>query len=247
MNFETISRKIEENKLLEFGSIFSKSIELFKKVWVQGFITLLLTMVCILPFYLIAYIPIIAGGISDPEMLQHEELSLPVIIGLVVSTPILMIGIMTISLGLMAAFLRICRYKDENENRADDYFYYIKNGRLRKLVILASIYLGLSILGMLTCGIGLIYLVVPLSLVPAFLAFDENLSPMEIVKLSFQLGNKNWLVIFGLIIIMGIVAELGIILCFIGILFTAMLSKVPIYYMYKDGVGFTTEEYLEGT
>ena len=61
---------------------------------------------------------------------------------------------------------------------------------------------------------------------------------MEIVKASFQLGNKNWLVIFGLIIVMGIVAELGIILCGIGLLFTAMLSKIPLYFIYKDGVGF---------
>jgi len=31
---------------------------------------------------------------------------------------------------------------------------------------------------------------------------------------------------------------LGFVLCCIGVLFTVMLSKVPAYYMYKDGVGF---------
>ena len=153
-----------------------------------------------------------------------------------------MLGVMTISLSLMAAFLRICKLKDLNENGSDDYFFYFKNGRLRKVVILASMYLGLSILGMIACGVGLIYLAVPLSLVPAFLAFNDDLSPMEIMKSSFQLGNKNWLVIFGLIILMGLVAELGIVLCFVGVLFTAMLSKIPVYYMYKDGVGFSNRE-----
>ena len=58
------------------------------------------------------------------------------------------------------------------------------------------------------------------------------------VKASFALGNKNWLVIFGLVLVTGIVAELGFLLCCVGVLFTAMLSKVPTYYMYKDGVGF---------
>lgn len=245
MKFEMITRKIDDSNPLEFGTSFSKSFELFKKVWVQGFIVLLLTTVCILPFYILAYLPLIAAGITDPEMLQHEELSPPIIIGLIVSIPIVMIAVMTISLGFMAAFLRICKIKDLNENSSDDYFFYFKNGRLRKLVILASIYLGLTVLGMLACGVGLIYLVVPLSLIPAFLAFHDELSPMEIVKASFQLGNKNWLVIFGLLLVMGFLAELGIILCIVGIFFTAMLSKVPVYYMYKDGIGFSAEEGLE--
>ena len=67
---------------------------------------------------------------------------------------------------------------------------------------------------------------------------------MEIVKASIRLGNKNWFVIFGLIIVMGFIAELGIILCFVGIFFTAMLAKIPMYYMYKDGVGFSENEAL---
>lgn len=241
MDFESVRKRIEESSPLDFASIFSRSIELFKKVWVQGFIIVLLTLVCILPLYLLAWIPMIAGGISDPEMLRQEELSLPVILGLMTSIPIMIIGVMTISLGLMAAFLRICKLKDFNENGSDDYFFYFKKGRLRKVVILASMYLGLSILGIFTCGIGMIYLVVPLSLVPAFLAFNDDLSPIEIMKSSFQLGNKNWPIILGLIIVMGLVAELGIILCFVGVFFTAMLAKIPVYYMYKDGVGFSNE------
>lgn len=66
---------------------------------------------------------------------------------------------------------------------------------------------------------------------------------MEINKASFALGNKNWLVIFGLviiiiIIIMGGLAEFGVILCCVEIFFTAMLANAPTYYIYKYGVGF---------
>lgn len=110
-----------------------------------------------------------------------------------------------------------------------------------KVFTIALLMLGLSFLGMLACGIGIFYLIEPLSLVAAFLAFNEELSAMEIVKASFTLGNRNWLVIFGLVIIMGILAEFGIILCCVEILFTAMLSKVPMYFIYKDGVGFEDE------
>ncbi|MGI9551857.1 MAG: hypothetical protein ACR2MT_11705, partial [Aurantibacter sp.] len=74
MNFETVSNKIKEQGALDFGSIFSRSIELFKQVWVQGFVTLLLTMVCILPFYIIIYLPMLAMGISDPQALENGEL-----------------------------------------------------------------------------------------------------------------------------------------------------------------------------
>lgn len=238
MNLERVNQKINERPPLEFGSIFSRSIDLFKKVWLQGFITLLLTFITILPFYVMIYIPMIAAGITDPEMLRSEDPPAIVVISMVVLFPIVLIGAITFSMALNAAFLRICKQKDLNESASDDYFYFFKDGRLGRILILSLIVLGLSLLGMLACGIGMIYLVVPISLFPAFLAFNEELTAMEIVKSSFTLGNKNWLVIFGLVIVMGIVAELGIFLCFIGILFTAMLSKIPAYFMYKDGVGF---------
>lgn len=106
---------------------------------------------------------------------------------------------------------------------------------------MALITIGFVIAGMLTCGFGLIYLGVPLALFPVFLAFDEELSAIEIVKASFALGNKNWLVLFGLLLILGFIAQLGVLLCFVGIFFTAMLSRVSIYYAYKDGVGFKDE------
>ncbi|MGB3149231.1 MAG: hypothetical protein WBB27_01100 [Maribacter sp.] len=241
MNQETINQRISERPSLEFGSIFSRSIDLFKNVWLQGFITILLTFVTILPFYIIIYIPMIAAGITDPEMLRSDEPPVMVMVAMAILMPFFLIGVITFGLALNAAFLRICRQKDMGENGSDDYFYFFREGRLGKIVILSLITLGLSLLGMLACGIGILYLVVPISLFPGFLAFNQELSAMEIVKASFTLGNKNWLVIFGLVIVMGIVAELGIILCCVGILFTAMLSKIPAYYMYKDGVGFYPE------
>lgn len=50
MNLETLRQTITERPALDFGSIFSASLDLFKKVWMQGFIVLLLTMVAILPY-----------------------------------------------------------------------------------------------------------------------------------------------------------------------------------------------------
>jgi len=238
MNLENLTQHIKNKPDLEFGTIFSRSIELFKKVWLQGVIILLLTFVVILPFYIIMYIPMIAMGITDPEALRQNELPPMVAIAMAILVPVFAVGITTFALALNAAFLKICKQKDLEEVANDDYFYFFKEGRLGKVFILSLYLLGLSLLGALVCGVGAFYVMVPLSLLPAFLAFSNHLSPLEMVKASFTLGNKNWLVIFGLVIIMSFVAQLGIILCCVGVFFTAMLSKVPTYYMYKDGVGF---------
>lgn len=242
MDFQETTRRIAERPLLDFGAILNNSLNLFKKVWVQGFVILLMTFFCMIPIYAIAYLPLLTMGIWNPEMLREEEPSVLMVLTLLAVLPIVLIGAITLSLGLMAAFVRICRSKDLNREDADDYFYFFKAGRLRKLVVLAAMYLGISFLGLLVCGLGMIYLIVPLSLVPAFVAFHEDWSPKEILQASFQLGNKNWLVIFGSLILLGFIAELGIFLCLVGVFFTAMLAKVPIYYMYKDGVGSTGEE-----
>ena len=241
MNFKALSNSIENSNPLDFGSIFGKSIDLFKQVWLQGFIIVILTFLTIIPFYVLIYIPLLIAGVTDPKMLKSEEVPPEIVIPMVILIPLVFLGVMTVSLLLNAAFLRICRNKDLNLSKSDDYFHYFNKKYASKAFLLSLMILGLMVLGLLACGLGIFYLVVPISLIPAFLAFDQELSAKEIVKSSFSLGNKNWLVIFGLIVIMGLVAELGILLCFIGVFFTAMLAKIPVYFMYKDAVGFSSE------
>ena len=242
MNFETVQNKIQEQPPLDFGSIFSRSIEIFKRVWVQGLVTLLLTFACMLPFYLIIYLPMLTTGITDQQAFEQGEVPPMAAFFMIIMTPLVSIAAMVVGIALNAAFLRICKQKDLDRTAKEDYFYFLKKRHLGKLIILSLLTFGISVLGMLACGIGLIYVMVPISLIPAFLAFNEEMAPMEIVKSCFTLGNKNWLVIFGLVVVMGILAQLGILLCFIGVLFTAMLSKVPTYLIYKDGVGFPVLE-----
>lgn len=241
MNFKTLLNDIENSNPLDFGSIFSRSLDLFKHVWLQGFMIVILTFVTIIPFYVLIYIPLLIAGVTDPEMLKSEQAPPEIIIPMVMLLPLMIIAIIAISLLLNAAFLRICRNKDLNLAQSDNYFHYFKKEYVLKALVLSLMMLGLMLLGLLACGLGIIYLVVPISLMPAFLAFKGELSAMEIMKSSFSLGNKNWLVIFGLIIIMGFIAELGVLLCFVGVLFTAMLAKIPVYFMFKDAVGFSSE------
>ena len=79
---------------------------------------------------------------------------------------------------------------------------------------------------------------VPLHLIVVIFAFNENLSVSDIINLSFKLGNKFWLLIFGLIIVSSLIAQLGFILCFVGLFITAFFIHIPIYYFYKETIGF---------
>lgn len=241
MNFTNLSQRINQSAPVEFGTVFNNSVELFKKVWLQGFITLVLTFVSILPFYLMIYLPMVAMGIGDPEVFDHQKIP-PAFAGLMsLIAPISSIGVMTVGVCLNAAFLRICRKYDLNESGSDDYFFYFKKEYLIKALILSLIMVGLSFLGILACGLGIIYLIVPMSLFPAFFAFDRELSALEIMKAGFALGNKNWLMIFLLVLVAGLVSQLGLILCLVGVLFTAMFGKIPIYFIYKDAVGISMD------
>lgn len=241
MNFTNLSERIRQSAPVEFGTVFNNAVELFKKVWVQGFLTLILTFVGILPFYILVYLPMIVMGVSDPDIFENNEVPPAFAWLMTLLMPIITVGVMTVGICLNAAFLRICRKYDLNESGKDDYFFYFKKEYLVKALILSLIMMGLSILGLLACGLGIIYLVVPMSLFPAFFAFDKELTAMEIVKAGFALGNKNWLMIFLLVIVAGLVSQLGAILCLVGVLFTAMFSKIPFYYIYKDAVGISMD------
>lgn len=61
---------------------------------------------------------------------------------------------------------------------------------------------------------------------------------MQIVKLSFNIGTKKWLLSFGLIFLTGLMGMLGIIACGIGVLFTISIIYLPVYFIYKGVVGF---------
>ena len=72
-----------------------------------------------------------------------------------------------------------------------------------------------------------------------FFAFNPEFSVGEIVKGSFAIGNKKWLLVFGLLIVSSLLAQIvGMILCGIGVFFTAAFVYHPIYLVYKNVVGF---------
>jgi len=237
MNYKnTLLEKIENAKTLDFGDIFSECIELFKKVWVQGLVMLLLTMVILVPVYFIMYVPLLGVDVLETKQNYNQE---DFNILLVIPIFIFSLVAMVISFGLKASFYRICKHKDLNISGSDDYFYFLKKPYLGKVIVLSLITLGVSILATLLFVLPLIYVMIPLALMNVVFAFNPNLSASDIVKSSFKLGNKKWLITFGLIVVSSILAQMvGMLMCFVGIFVTASFSYLPAYFIYKGAVGF---------
>ena len=238
--FET---KVNQAKSLDFGIIFSESIELFKKVWLQGLVTLLLTVVIIIPFYLIIYIPLIALSIN-PEMIHANDSVNPLfIIGMVLFFMCFGTVASAVSIGMRSAFYRICKLKDSGALVSDDYFYYFKKPYFMKLIVLSVVIMLISILATLLFVLPLFYAIIPLSFINVVFAFNPDQSVSDIIKASFKLGTKKWLIAFGLMVVCGFLAEIiGVMMCFIGVFVTVSFAYIPLYIIYKEVIGFENSE-----
>lgn len=241
MNFNLLLEKIENSKSIDFGTVFGKAIELFKKTWGHGVLLVIVTFLLALPALMILYVPIIGAAIAqsnNPEM-GSEMSPVAMIPFFLLLLPVLLI-IQTISLGLMAGFYKIVRSKDLNrEVENNSLFMFLKKPYLGKLFKLSFFSLVIALLATLLCVFPVIYVSVPLIFISIIFAFNPELSAKETLKASFKLGNKKWLITFGLIVVSSFLAQMvGMILCGIGLLFTASFTYLPTYLVYKEAVGF---------
>lgn len=240
MLFGEIQQKIQHAKMLDFGQIFNDSIELYKKVWLQGFIMFLLMFAVSIPFVIIIYLPLILLGIAEATTSgSFNGLAPLAFIFIILAYFFFIFVLMVVSFGLKAALYRIIRQKDLNVIGKDDYFYFLRRPYLGKTISLALTTFGISLIAMLLCVFPIIYVAVPLNLLAVIYAFNPELTTSSLVKLSFDLGNKKWFITFGSILVAGILAELvGLLLCGIGLFFTAAFVFLPSYFIYKETIGF---------
>jgi hypothetical protein len=246
-----IFQKIETSKKVDFGDILTNSYNLFLKVWQQGAMHTLIMMLFVIPFIVLVYVPVIymsyaSNRYYDPYYYDYSpdygmagDNWLPFMIIYFIVLFVLIIIMQSVSLGVMAHFYKVCRIVDmETGEDEGGYFDYFKNGGFMKVFVLSLATFGIAMAAILLCYLPIFYVMVPLQLMLPIFAFNSKLSVSDIVKAAFKLGHKHWIYVFGLILIAGNVAQLGILVCIIGIIFTACIAYLPIYYFYKDTVGF---------
>jgi len=248
MQFLEIQKKIQNAKSLDFGDVFSNSIELFKKVWLQGFLLQLFTIIVMLPLIITIYVPFIIALIAQAESGNVDSGTYEAVFAgfSLLAISLFIVGMLvlgTVSIALNAAFLRIVKRLDYNEEvRTSDFFYFINGKYLGKLLVLMLATFLISIIATLLCFVPIIYVVVPMSFFTLFFAFNPDFSVENIIKGSFALGNKKWLLVFGLIIVSSILAQIvGMLLCGIGLFFTSTFIYLPTYLVYKEVVGFDND------
>ncbi len=237
--------KIERHTVLDFGTIFSESIELFKKSWLQGFLLQLFTIIIILPLIIIMYIPLITialaqeqNGYEDTLVFNEFFAGMSILYILFMFVGIFVLG--TLSVAMNAAFFRILKKLDHGETVSNsDFFHFIKGKYLSKIFVLMMASFGIAIAALLLCYFPIFYVMVPMSFFAVIYAFNPELGVGEIVKLSFKIGTKNWLISFGLMFVASALSQIvGIMLCGIGMIFTASFVYHPIYLIYKHVIGF---------
>lgn len=243
MNFTELEQKINDNRSVDFGDIFSKSFELFKKTWQQGLLHMLLSIGVVLAVLALIMVPLFMMGVFDPSVFESFETGNPDFNGIIMVYlaifPAIFIAA-TFSTLLNAAFYRIVKQIDLGEPiETASFGMFFKSKYIIKAFVLSMATMIIAIVAMLACYLPLFYVMIPLTLLIVLFSFNPDMSVGDLVKLSFKLGTKKWLVTFGLIIVSSLLAEIvGLLLCGVGIFVTASFIYLPTYYIYKDVIGF---------
>ncbi|MFI1771987.1 hypothetical protein [Thalassobellus citreus] len=235
---DSLQRKIDNAPALDFGTIISDCIDLYKKVWLKGFIVVLFIIIAaMLVGFFFATIGLGVKTDLFVEGFNFESFSEFYSMNAIYSLPQTILT-STITLLFIGAFYRICKQVDSGVSENDDYFYFFKKEYFSKIFMLGIIYAAIVTVAQLLFVIPYIYVFVPLSYFAIILANNPDLSEVEIVKASFAIGNKKWLITFGTMFVAGIISMLGILGCGIGLLFTMGIVYLPVFFIYKDVVGF---------
>ena len=252
MTFQDIQTKINLNKSLDFGDIFNKSMELFKKSWVQGLMLQLCMIVLALPFIIIIYVPFIImmiaqqeSGYSDPESFSAFFAGFSLLYFLLIFVGILVMS--AVQVAMYAGFFRMLRALDYNEPaKTSDLFYFLKGKYFGRILLLMLASIIIAIIAIVLCYIPIFYVMIPLSFFTIMFAFNPDLSTGDLVKLCFSIGTKKWLITFGLIFVASLLASVvGFLLCGIGAIVTTAFTYHPIYFIYKEVIGFKDQSEIQ--
>ncbi|MGJ8592224.1 MAG: hypothetical protein ACSHXF_06730 [Aquaticitalea sp.] len=243
MTLSELHLKIQNAPELDFGTVLSDCIELFKKFWVQGLLTIVIIAVATIPIALVSQVILELFGVFTPTIVRMEDFNLENFSALygfnaLYNFPFAIITV-SIQIAVLAGFYRIVKTKDVDKiQSSDDYFYFFKKEYFGKILLLGLVHSLISTVSQFMCFIPYIYVFVPLMYISVMFAFNSEKSMEEILRASFMLGNKKWLLSFGTLIVALILGMLGLIACCIGVLVTIPFVYLPCYVIYKNVVGF---------
>lgn len=234
-------------------SIAKQSFTLFKNVWNKGLITMLIFIGLLIPFWivftLLAFISVYMEASCD--YCKENIPYLLLVYGMFITGFCI---ITTLATGLLASYYSMCHQEDTQQKGTNNHFHFFKSNYLSKTIKLGTI---TGIMGLLLVGIvqainmlsvfryapilpllPMFYGIVPLLFISVIYAFNPNLSVKSIVKVAFVLGNKHWWLSFVFVVLGLIINFIGLLLGGLGVLVTFPITILPLYFIYKEMVGF---------
>ena len=239
-------QKIENSKSVDFGDVLAKSFELYKKYFKEGLTHSLVALAVVIPFLLIVYIPLVPFYI---ELLQNagdpyytpsflNEYSIVIIIVWYLLVIVLSFVMQLVNMSVYGHLMKFLRNEDTGSNEDIGGYFTILQKHFGKLILLSLASAGIAILATLLCYLPIFYAMVPLHWIFPIFIFNEKLSVSDTIKAAFKFANKNWLMFFGLGFVTLILASLGGIVCYIGMVATVFFTYIATYVTYRDSIGF---------
>jgi hypothetical protein len=242
MTYLELEFRIKNAKQLDFGNLINDVIELFKKNWLKGFLTILLIVssaLCVL--FIFTLIGLSPQNMTFKKGLDFQTFYETYFTNVIYNIP-QSILISTMTLAFLGAFYRMCKQTVLNETETEEYFYFFKKEYFSKVFMLGIIYSGIAVLAQIMFIIPYLYVYIPLSFFAMVLANNPEMGELDIVKISFKLGNKKWFITFITMFVTWILGMLGLLACGIGVLFTLSIVYLPSFFIYKEVVGFNENE-----
>ena len=234
---QTLKEKIDNAKSVDFGKVLEDTFTLFKKVWLTGFLLVIIVIVISFGTSFLFQVLGMNYRINEFTFDSFNDFFTIYSSQLIYNIPISLITTFATFI-LLAGFYKSCKEADEDNHKTDFLFYFFKKKYLSKITLLSVIYAALTIVAQALFLFPIIYAYVPLMYFIVLFAFNPESSIGEIVEQSFIFGTKKWFITFGAVFLMMLVAMFGIVACCVGVLFTISIAYIPAYIIYKEAIGF---------
>ena len=246
MTFENVRLAVRSKSSISIGVLFGESLALFQKVWLQGLLLQVLTILVLYGLTIILYIPMLGAVFVMDESSIIEDAMPMVIFTMVLFLfyAVVFLAVVVFQVGLIAAFYRIMRLRDRGltTEKGVNFGMFFKKKYLLKLTLIGLINLVMITIASVLFVIPVFFVIIPIQFVILFFAFHPELSLKELYILAFSLGINKWgssFVVFAGLFLFSLV---GMFLCFIGVLATVSIAFIPVYLVYKEVVGFREVE-----
>ena len=138
-SFQNLVNKIQSAQPIDFGDLFNNSLDLFKKVWIQGLLLQLFSILIMLPFIISFYLPYIDIILENSSNGQMDTIALSQALVDEYGTSLVWVYLLLLGVSVVSSLLYLGFYKNCKRNGSveiplliSDFFYFFKSSHFRQ-------------------------------------------------------------------------------------------------------------------